>query len=490
MERRLFNLQEDKIPKIFISYSWSSDSIVVPLAQRLVLHGVDVVLDKWDLKEGQDKYAFMEQCVNDPDITRVLIVCDKQYADKADLRVGGVGDETVIISSEIYGKVKQEKFIPIIAEWDENGNPYVPTYIKTRIYIDLSNEDTFETEYEKLLRNIYDKPTYRKPKLGVRPEWLNDEKTQFFSLQDLIRQIKGNHISRKQEMLINQFVFAYIDVLKTYYVKGLEDGKQIFESFIEMKIIRDIFLDFLSVLVYCECDYANILCDTFEKMYNTLTCVCSFDENENSYNEMDIEIYKIHIWELFICTTALLRYNQDYKTLNTLLTNTYFLIDSMRGGTYKPTNYTRFRHYSRVVEDNYKPVTENKNKFTLLGSCICCEREKRPIYTKESLAQADLFLYQVFNALGFVNAGEKELPDYWFPTCYIYSEKGVDEWQKMKSKKICKKMFELFGVDNIETLKKTLANCTYDTKMKYQGSFEAAPTILNYIKIEEIGIMN
>lgn len=48
-------LQEDKIPKIFISYSWGSSELVLELAQRLVAHGVDVVLDKWDLKEGQDK---------------------------------------------------------------------------------------------------------------------------------------------------------------------------------------------------------------------------------------------------------------------------------------------------------------------------------------------------------------------------------------------------------------------------------------------------
>ena len=93
-------MQEDRIPKIFISYSWSSDALVLPLAERLVSHGIDVVLDKWDLKEGQDKYVFMEQCVNDPDITKVLIICDKAYATKANNRTGGVGDETVIISQE------------------------------------------------------------------------------------------------------------------------------------------------------------------------------------------------------------------------------------------------------------------------------------------------------------------------------------------------------------------------------------------------------
>ena len=38
-------MQEDKTPKVFISYSWSSDELVLDLAQRLVNHGVDVVLD-------------------------------------------------------------------------------------------------------------------------------------------------------------------------------------------------------------------------------------------------------------------------------------------------------------------------------------------------------------------------------------------------------------------------------------------------------------
>jgi len=94
------------IPKIFISYSWVIGKKVSELAERLVANGVDVVFDKWDLKEGQDKYVFMEQAVNNQEITRVLIICDKSYTLKANEREGGVGDETVIISSEIYGKVK------------------------------------------------------------------------------------------------------------------------------------------------------------------------------------------------------------------------------------------------------------------------------------------------------------------------------------------------------------------------------------------------
>ncbi len=233
-------MKEDKIPKVFISYSWSSDDITMPLAERLVSHGIEVVLDKWDLKEGQDKYVFMEQCVNDPEIDKVLIVCNQKYAERANNREGGVGDETAIISTEVYGKVNQEKFIPIIAECDEEGNPYVPAYIKSRIYIDLSNVEKYEAEYEKLLRNIYEKPIYKKPKLGSKPEWLEEDNVNLFPLQDLIRQLKGCDSARKQNVIIKRFIDQYIEILKTYYDKDINDGQQVYETWMKTKNVRNV----------------------------------------------------------------------------------------------------------------------------------------------------------------------------------------------------------------------------------------------------------
>jgi len=35
------------------------------IATRLRTNGIDVILDRWDLQGGQDKYAFMEQMVKD-----------------------------------------------------------------------------------------------------------------------------------------------------------------------------------------------------------------------------------------------------------------------------------------------------------------------------------------------------------------------------------------------------------------------------------------
>jgi hypothetical protein len=41
--------------------------------------GVDIVLDQYDLKEGHDKYAFMEKMVTAPSVTHVLVVCDTSF---------------------------------------------------------------------------------------------------------------------------------------------------------------------------------------------------------------------------------------------------------------------------------------------------------------------------------------------------------------------------------------------------------------------------
>jgi hypothetical protein len=122
-------------PKLFISYSWSNPSHeqwVLDLASELRESGVDVILDKWDLKEGYDAVAFMEKMVTDPQIRKVVIVSDDIYAAKADGRAGGVGTETQIISKEVYENQEQDKFVAVVAQKNEVGKPYLLWLKKNR----------------------------------------------------------------------------------------------------------------------------------------------------------------------------------------------------------------------------------------------------------------------------------------------------------------------------------------------------------------------
>lgn len=192
----------DRNPRVFISYSWTSEEFkqqVKTLAKRLVHDGIDVKLDIWELKDGQDKFVFMEQCVTDPDIDKVLIICDRGYAMKADKRQGGVGDETAIISPEVYGNAEQEKFVPVIMERDADGNPYMPAYLKSRMYKDLTG-DNYENGYESLVRNIYEAPAERKPEIGNRPNWLEQsEPAGLFLVREAERKTAVIHVGQLKD---------------------------------------------------------------------------------------------------------------------------------------------------------------------------------------------------------------------------------------------------------------------------------------------------
>jgi SEFIR domain len=79
---------------------------------------IGMILDKWDLKEGHDAIAFMEQMVSDVTVKKVIVILDRVYAEKADGRQGGVGTETQIITPQIYKSVDQNKFVGVISEVD------------------------------------------------------------------------------------------------------------------------------------------------------------------------------------------------------------------------------------------------------------------------------------------------------------------------------------------------------------------------------------
>lgn len=471
--------------KVFISYSWSVQERVIELAERLLANGIDVVLDVYDLKEGQDKYVFMEQSVNDPSIDRVLIVCDKSYTEKANSRSGGVGDETAIISPEIYNQFRQEKFIPIILEVDDEGKAYCPTYIKSRIYIDLSTEDDgYEIEYEKLLRNIYEKPIYKKPALGVQPEWLENDTVDLSQIRDLIKQVRGytGNNPDKADFLLRKAADQFLIAAQQY---TLPENKPVEEGIIividQYKTYRDLFIDYLESIIYSGLPLYETVTSLIEKLYNGLHDA----SGKGSYSDSDFEVYDFLIWELFISTTAICLHYEKYSELYNILTHTYFLRESFFGNSVKAFNYTKFRVYCRTIETICKQNCYNPRLYTLMGDMLI-KREKKPILSKESLSNADLVLYQLFPLLNLESEGRA----IWYPTTYIYHSEKQNIWQKMKSKQYCEKIKVLFGVSSIEKLKNIVNQSTIDYNMRYSGCFEAPPSILSSIRLEEIATLN
>lgn len=471
-----------KTKKVFISYSWEVQERVIELAERLFSDGIEVILDVYDLKEGHDKYAFMEQSVNDPSVDKVLIICDRTYTKKANDRSGGVGDETVIISPEIYSQMKQEKFIPIVFEVDEEGRAYIPHYLKTRIYIDFTTEDDqYEIEYEKLIRNIYEKPMYKKPALGVKPEWLEDEAVDLSLLRDILKQIRGytgGNIA-KADFLLRKVSDEFVNVAKQYVMP--ENVLELPKIIDATKPFRDLFVMYCENLIYTDQLRGEILSGLFEKLYNELNDT----KVRNSYFESDFELYNFIIWEFFICSTATLLYYEKFDELRRMLVHPYFLRSSYYNATVEPKNYTHFCSYAKVIEKICKKNSENPHICTLAGK-ILVSREKKPILTEQTIANADIVLYQLANILSIPN---KEQRDMWFPYTYVYYSGQQIIWKKMISKSYCKKILLLFNVDTIDDLKEKIKLSKTDCTVRYERTLGCAPGILESIKVDEIGTM-
>ncbi|QPK06487.1 toll/interleukin-1 receptor domain-containing protein [Vibrio kanaloae] len=155
------------VPSVFISYSHDDQphkKWVLELAQRLRNSGVDAILDQFKLGLGDDLSGFMERSVEDAD--RIIMICTDNYVTKANEGLGGVGYEKMIMTSEYMSRIDSNKVIPLIRQ---KGTRNVPTFLKTRMNINFSQEDEFELMFDELLREIHQAPLFKEPPVGNNP---------------------------------------------------------------------------------------------------------------------------------------------------------------------------------------------------------------------------------------------------------------------------------------------------------------------------------
>ena len=167
----------------FISYSWDSPEHKVwvrKLAEHLQGKSLHVFLDQWDLHPGADLINYMETSIRDADY--VLLVCTPDFANKANSGHGGVGYEKAIVTGEIFhnsGSVR--KFIPILRAGEEHLS--LPSYLKSRVYIDFRDESFLEVSLDELLRHVYHRSMFSRPPLGSEPTFQLDQAQQLTSAE-------------------------------------------------------------------------------------------------------------------------------------------------------------------------------------------------------------------------------------------------------------------------------------------------------------------
>lgn len=445
-------------PKVFISYSWTSpqhEFWVLELAERLTADGIFVVLDKWDLAEGQDKYVFMEKMVNDEKISKVLIVCDKKYCDKADARDGGVGTETQIISKEVYDKVDQKKFIALVKERSESGDPCLPLFIASRIYIDLSSELIYEDGYQKLIRALYERPLMVRPPLGVPPSYITDESVSVLKIAHKTEQVKLAIIGDKKNKnsLISDYFIEFFKSLqdcKLVVEKDEHVDDAIVKSIRNMKSLRDDFINFSkTVFSY---DSGSDSLESFHDFFEKIISLQFKPVDAQQWREIDYDNYRFFCYELFLYFIALLINLKKYTEVAYFLESQYF---------FKKDNIGQLSHVSCVIFnmnivglDNVRKERLKLNRISVTADLIK-ERADMSDISFDNIIQADIILHYLTSMKILDNRGRP-----WFPRCSIYNSRhsSVELFERLVSKNYFDKLKPLFAVKSRDELSQSIDN--------------------------------
>jgi len=439
----MFN-REDQ-PKVFISYSWSSpehENFVLSLAKNLMSDGINVIFDKWDLKEGQDKYAFMEKMVSDETIIKVLIISDKKYSERADKKIGGVGTESQIISNEIYSKIDQEKFIPVVTEKNSDGKPYLPTFLKNRIYVDLSSDELFHSGYEKLVRLIYDKPLLKKPELGIPPDFILEDSPIVIKTSHQFKDLKRAILDGKNSIpiLSENFLNSILESLEDFRIKSNSNSfdDEIIKSIELFKSYRDQLIEFFNLISLTSNNI--IIYDQIFRFIEKFLYYYYPPKSVKNYNEEWFDNYKFLLLELFLYLNAILLKNKRFDYFNYFTEELYFV----------KTNLNKDYYSFSIINKYLKSLNELRNKRLGLQrisvtSDILKNRCDSHIVNFQEIMEVDFIL-----TLKWFFTFSNKYNNYWYPRTLLYkvgwNAKPFPIFQKASTKthfEILKKIFHI-----------------------------------------------
>jgi len=441
-------------PKVFISYSWTDpphEQRVIALAMRLVSDGIDVVLDKWDLQVGQDKYRFMEQMVNDPTVDKVLMFSDSVYSAKADGRAGGVGTETQIISQEVYNSVTQTKFIPIIAQRDAEGNAYLPTYLKSRIYVDMSSPAREAEKYEELIRLIYGKPQFQKPTLGSPPAYILEEgrvvarsSSKVYSLRTAM---ENDRPVRIQIGLLQDTLQIIHEEIGTLQLQddGIPLDEQVVQAIDRFTPYRD---DFVGVADLT----ASLGTDT--KLFSEFT---NFFEKQlphvySRYESREKDHHRFVIYEFFLYYVAVLMQRGRFAELDVLLSY-YFIFLETDYDQPRTFDFSRFGNYLYTLDRDRKERL-NSRRISITTD-LFNERATLNQVSFNSLMEADLllFLRYAYVSCDLENRTKVRIKP-WYPRTLIYASQraNLPFYYRMRRKRDFDEFKQILRVESAEDI--------------------------------------
>ena len=372
------------------------------LASQLIAAGIDVQLDAWELKLGQDVYAYKEKAINNPFYKHVLLVFDEAYYNRVQAGTAEKQLETQLTRMEIYQDVKQTRIIPIVHLKQEHKN-LLPLSIRSRHFLDFSN---YENAQLHLLHTIYQVSS--KPDLGNTPVNLEPFYFSAAPYLDIIQQ-QPTRINQQGRLFFEDFLAKMRQVSGNY-----EYLKTAWKEFLEYVSIKDL-----------------------EPSFNAGSLIeCLEELGKMKQEEEREENFSLVVHELFLMAIAIGFKARNFSFLGNLLQGNYIGVQA------ENSSFVVFNVWSATALSQWK--IERAGAITEQ-----LQQQMTPHFSIEQLVEADLLCHYI--------ALMKQQT--WIPffAPYIKATTYPISWlKKLSIKKFFHKTKQLYGVEQEKDFEKSM----------------------------------
>ena len=279
----------------------------------------------------------------------------------------------------------------MIAERDEHGKPYVPTFYTSRKYVDLSTNDAYSENLEVLVRAIYGQPLHKKPPLGKKPAFLNETTGRALS-SPLLYNRATNFLKEGKPQALSSMREYLKDTIGKFETYRISENKDLFFDDQVMESI-ELFLPHRNEvlqLIKTGLAYANApdVCNEIHSFLEGVIKYTKRPEGISSYKLTDYDNFMFFAKELFLNIVAILIKEEKFIDLDRFLSKGFYFKDD----DYPTTNlhdYSAFTRNCGSLEFRKQRLGLNR---TSLEADLLKERSFSSPVSFDDLMQADFTL--------------------------------------------------------------------------------------------------
>jgi hypothetical protein len=350
------------------------------------------------------------------------------------------------MSQEIYNKVEQSKFIPILCELSETGEPHLPTFMKSRIGINFSSPELVNDNWEQLVRLLFGKPLFQKPALGKAPAYISDDKpnpsnpalSRFSSFKQALMQGKKGLGVYRSDFLTS--CFEYADSLRVKQPPSDENfGERVLEDYGKLIPLRDLFVDWVLLEASSpdNMEFEEALLVTLEKFLE----LRARPNEMTSWNDRWFEAHRLFVYEAFLYIIAVLLKVGAFKTIHEVFTSNYLRPESDR---HNPDN--RFVGIEAFWASSGALNAPDGRRYFSPAAEIMKRHATRTDLPFESVIEAELLIF-----LAFALSEHSR----WYPQTLFYAAYGkvFPFFIRASQHKHFKKLSIITGIETAEELR-------------------------------------